>query len=67
VLSGHFPGKHHVHAGDLPSFTSVDRLDPRVGQGATEDLHVDHTGQLEVIGVVALTAEEAVVLNPLAA
>jgi hypothetical protein len=38
-----------------------------VGQWATEDLHVHHVGQLEVIDVVALTYYKSVVLYPLTA
>ena len=42
-------------------------LDPGVRQRAAQDLHVQHAGQHDVIGVVALAADEPVVLDPLAA
>jgi hypothetical protein len=50
-----------------PGPAGVDRLDPRVRQRAAQDLHVQHAGEHDVVGVVALAADEAVVLDPLAA
>ena len=41
--------------------------DACVRQRAAEDLHVQHAGQHDVVDVVALAADEAVVLDPLAA
>src|SRR5579862_4186552 len=70
---GQVPGRHHVagqdqvHAGDVPRLAGVDGLDPRVGQRAAQDLHVQHARQGDVVGVVALAADEPVVLDPLAA
>ena len=63
----HLAGEHQVHAGDLPRPAGVDRLDPGVRQRAAQDLHVQHAGQHDVVGVVALAPDEAVVLDPLAA
>ena len=63
----HLPGEHQVHAGDVPRLAGVDGLDPRVRQRAAQDLHVQHAGQGDVVGVVALAADEAAVLDPLAA
>ena len=63
----HLAGQHQVHAGDLPGPAGVDRLDPGVGQRAAQDLHVQHAGQRDVVGVVALAADEPAVLDPLAA
>src|SRR5204862_2101350 len=40
----------------------VDRLDPRVGERAPEDRHVEHVRQLDVVEVVAPPLDEAVVL-----
>ena len=39
----------------------------RVRERAAQDLHVQHAGQGDVVGVVALAADEPVVLDPLAA
>jgi hypothetical protein len=70
---GEVPGRHHlagedqVDARDVPRLAGVDGLDPRVGQRAAQDLHVQHAGQGDVVGVVALAADEPVVLDPLAA
>ena len=63
----HLPGEDQVNAGDLPCPAGVDRLDARVRQRAAQDLHVQHAGQHDVIGVVALAADEAVVLDALTA
>ena len=63
----HLAGQHQVHAGDVPGPAGVDRLDPGVRQRAAQDLHVQHAGQHDVVGVVALAADEAVVLDALAA
>ncbi len=63
----HLAGEHQVHAGNLPRPAGVDRLDPRVRQRAAQDLHVQHPGQRDVVGVVAGAPDEAVVLNALAA
>ena len=63
----HLAGQHQVHAGDVPGLAGVDRLDPRVRQRAAQDLHVQHAGQRDVVGVVALAPDEAVVLDALAA
>jgi len=66
VPLGHqLPRQHQVHAGDGPGLGRVDRHDAGVGVGAAEDLHVQHPRQLEVVGVVALAPDEAVVLHPL--
>src|SRR6185437_4761808 len=56
-----------VHAGDLPRLAGVDGLDAGVRQRAAQDLHVQHAGQRDVVGVVALAADEPAVLDPLAA
>ena len=63
----HLAGQHQVDPGDIPGLAGVDRLDPGVRQRAAQDLHVQHARQGDVIGVIALTADEAVVLDPLAA
>ena len=63
----HLAGEHQVHPGDLPRLAGVDPGDPRVRDRAAQDLHVQHAGQVNVVGVVALAADEAVVLAALAA
>ena len=63
----HLAGQHQVDAGDVPGLAGVDRRDPRVRERAAQDLHVQHAWQGDVVGVVALAADEPVVLDPLAA
>src|SRR6202044_3950961 len=63
----HLAGEHQAHAGDVPRPAGVDGLDAGVGHGAAPDLHVQHPGQGDVVGVVALAADEPVVLDTLAA
>ncbi len=63
----HVPGEHQVHPGDVPRPAGVDPGDPRVRERAAQDLHVQHAGQVDVVGVVALAADEPAVLDPLTA
>ena len=63
----HLAGEHEAHSGYLPRPARVDRLDPRVRHRAAQDLHVQHAGQHDVVGVVALAPDETVVLDALAA
>ena len=63
----HLAGEDQAYAGDRVGRAGVDGLDPRVRQGAAQDLHVQHPGQHDVVDVVALAADEPVVLDPLAA
>ena len=67
ALGHHFAGQHQPDAGDLPRLRRVDADDPGVGQWAAQDLHVQHAGQVDVVGVVAAPADEAGVLDPLPA
>ena len=63
----HLAGEHEADTGHRPRLAGVDRVDPGVGERAAEDLHVQHPGQHDVVDVVALAADEAVVLHPPAA
>ena len=65
--SHHVAGQHKVHAGNVPGLAGVDRLDPGVRERAAQDLHVQHSRQHDVVGVVALAADEPVVLHAPAA
>ena len=50
---------HRKDAGDLQRLRGIDLLDPRVRVRAAHDVHVQHPGQLDVVDVVALAADEA--------
>src|SRR5262249_47814309 len=63
----HLAGQHQVHAGDVPCLAGGDRLDPGVRERAAQDLHVQHARQHDVVGVVALAADEPAVLDALSA
>ncbi len=52
---------------DVPCLARVDRLDPRVRERAAQDLQVQHAGQGDVVCVVALAPDEAVILDAPAA
>ena len=68
VASGqHVTGQHQANTRNLPRRRGVDRLDARMRNSAAQDLHVQHAGQNDVIDVLALTADEAVVLDAAAA
>ena len=61
------PGVHLVLTGDVPGPAGVDLGDAGVGHRAAQDFHVQHAGQGHVVGVVALAADEPVVLDAAAA
>jgi hypothetical protein len=63
----HLAGQHQVHAGNVPGLAGIDRLDPGVGQRTAQYLHVQHARQHDVVGVVALAANEPAVLDALTA
>ena len=68
VTSGqHVARNHQADAGHLPRSRRVDRLDARMRDSAAQDLHVQHAGKNDVIDVLALTADKAVVLDAAAA
>ena len=58
---------HGGDAGQRERGGGVDRVDPRVGEGRTQDRRVHHPGQADVVEVVALAADEARVLLALQA
>ena len=45
--------------GDLQSLRGVDVLDARVRERAPRDVHVQHAGQLHIVDVLTLSADEA--------
>ena len=64
VSSGEgLPRHDEAYAGHLPGGTRVDRLDAGVSDRAAQDLHVEHAGKHDVVDVLALAANEAVVLD----
>src|SRR5690606_35301726 len=63
----HLAGQHQVNAGYLPRAAGVVRLDARVRDRTTQDLHVQYAGQQYVVDVVALAAAERIVLDAFAA
>ena len=58
--------EHRDDAGDREGLRLVDRLDPRVRIGAAHDRAEQHPGELDVVDVAALAADEARVLLALA-
>ena len=62
VLLERGPRDHGQNARHLQRFLGVDRFDLRVRVGAAHDIHVEHAGQLDVVDVVALTAQEPRIL-----
>ena len=58
-----FTGEHEANSRDRPRRAGIDGLYSGMGERAAEDLHVQHAGQGDVVDVVALTADESVVLD----
>ncbi len=54
---------HGDHAGQLLGGLGADREDLRVGVRAADDRRVRHAGQLDVVDVAALAAQEAGILD----
>jgi len=54
-----FAGDDGEHAGQRERLAGVNVEDFGVGVGAAGDVHVEHTGQLDVVYVVAAAAQEA--------
>jgi len=52
-------GDDRDDAGDLEGLRRVDVLDSRVRERAARDVQVQHAGQLHVVDVLALPADEA--------
>ena len=65
VLLQGLAGDDGEDAGHLQGGRGVDLLDLGVGEGAADDVHVEHPGQGDVVHVVALAADEAGVFLPL--
>jgi hypothetical protein len=53
---------HGENAGHLQRGRGVDLLDPGVGEGAADDVHVEHPRQHDVVHVFSLAADEAGIL-----
>ncbi len=62
----HLSGEHQPHTGNLPGLAGIDGLDPGMGQGASKDLHVQHSRQHDVVDIGAPATDEPVVLDALA-
>ena len=58
----HRAGDDRLDTGERLGGGRVDRVDPRVRERAPQDGAVEHAGQLHVVDVVALAAQEADVL-----
>ncbi len=54
-----FAGDDGEDAGDGEGGAGVNVGDASVGVGAADDVHVEHSGQLDVVYVVAFAAQEA--------
>ncbi len=52
-------GQYSVHPGDLERLLFPDALDAGVGDGRSNDIHVQHPRQLDVVDVDALSLDEA--------
>ena len=62
VLRQDLAGHHDDDAGKLGGTRRVDRVDLGVRERAAQDRHVQHVGQDDVVDVVALAADEPLVL-----
>ena len=56
-------GEDEANTGNVIRLRHIDRLDAGMGDRTAEDLHVEHAGQNDVVDIVALAADEPVVLH----